>query len=269
MIKVLDSRKINQGKPITFQQGNFQVVKCWDLSTILLHSNEKIRISCPAYLSNGGAEQYSHFSSQKIPADTPLTYDLEILDCQPNLKDIQRANIDLNAVGIKTLDTNRNVVHSGLKDWEGDDLHDNQGRVRREGGGPAHDYAGEVEKAIKDAKPNIDKLKKVVDKEKAEVEKDSKDVENDQTKTKDISQATKVVQKEDKIIQESIVVEQKEKSIQKIESKLSDAENTSNSATSKKQEQTAVKKVEEAKNEVTKQTKEITKSKTQLIKENN
>jgi len=40
MIKVLDSRKINNGRPITFQQGNFHVVKCWDLAAILLHAKE-------------------------------------------------------------------------------------------------------------------------------------------------------------------------------------------------------------------------------------
>lgn len=81
MMKVLDSRKMNNGRPITFQQGNFHVVKCWDLTGILLHAGEKIRISCPAYLSNGGAESYSHVGSKKIPAYTPMTYDLEILEC--------------------------------------------------------------------------------------------------------------------------------------------------------------------------------------------
>ena len=81
MLQVLNSRKINNGKPVTFQQGNFHVVKCWDLAVILLQSGENIRISCPAYLANGGAESYSHFGSQKIPANTPITYDLEILEC--------------------------------------------------------------------------------------------------------------------------------------------------------------------------------------------
>ena len=81
MMKVLDSRKVNDGKPITFQQGNFHVVKCWDISVILLHAGEKLKISCPAYLANGGSEEYSHIGSKKIPANTPLTYEIEILEC--------------------------------------------------------------------------------------------------------------------------------------------------------------------------------------------
>jgi FKBP-type peptidyl-prolyl cis-trans isomerase len=85
MMKVLDSRKVNDGKPITFQQGNFHVVKCWDLSVILLHAGERIKIACPAYLANGGAEMYSHIGSKKIPANTPLTYEIEILECAPKL----------------------------------------------------------------------------------------------------------------------------------------------------------------------------------------
>ena len=81
MMKVLDSRKVNDEKPITFQQGNFHVVKCWDISVILLHAGEKLKISCPAYLANGGSEEYSHIGSKKIPANTPLTYEIEILEC--------------------------------------------------------------------------------------------------------------------------------------------------------------------------------------------
>jgi FKBP-type peptidyl-prolyl cis-trans isomerase len=56
-------------------------VKCWDLAVILLHAGEQIKISCPAYLANGGAEMYSQIDSKKIPPNTPLTYNLEILEC--------------------------------------------------------------------------------------------------------------------------------------------------------------------------------------------
>lgn len=81
MMKVLDSRKVNGGKPMTFQQGSFHVVKCWELAVVALHAGEQARVACPAYLSNGGAEAYSHMGSKKIPSNTPLTYDIEVLEC--------------------------------------------------------------------------------------------------------------------------------------------------------------------------------------------
>jgi FKBP-type peptidyl-prolyl cis-trans isomerase len=109
MMKVLDSKKGNDGKAITFQQGHFHVVKCWDLAVILLHAGEKIRISCPAYLSNGGAEAYSQMDSKKIPSDTPLTYELEILECKDKFTDLSAAG---KAHFHKK--TEGNVVDSGL-----------------------------------------------------------------------------------------------------------------------------------------------------------
>lgn len=66
MIKVQDTHKVNQwqdGKPLTFQQGKFQVVKCWDISVLMLHAGEKVKISCPAYLSHGGRTVYSQLSN--------------------------------------------------------------------------------------------------------------------------------------------------------------------------------------------------------------
>jgi len=75
----------------------------------LLHAGETIRISCPAYLSNGGAELYSHFGSKKIPANTPLTYDLEILECDENLADITEKGKKHNAEPMKVFTHNNSV----------------------------------------------------------------------------------------------------------------------------------------------------------------
>jgi hypothetical protein len=48
----------------------------------------QISIACPAYLSNGGREEYSHMGSLKIPSNTPLTYELEVLECEGSIDSI-------------------------------------------------------------------------------------------------------------------------------------------------------------------------------------
>ena len=67
---------------------------------INLNAGEKIKLACPAYLSNGGTEYYSHLSSKKIPEQTPLTYELEILECEPTVAKINKAGKKDHAVPI-------------------------------------------------------------------------------------------------------------------------------------------------------------------------
>lgn len=83
---------------MTFQQGHYQVPKCWDLSVFLLHQNEKLRIKCPAYLAHGGAEVYSGLSSFRIPANTPLIYEIEVLTCGP-IKEVKKFNAEIKKEG--------------------------------------------------------------------------------------------------------------------------------------------------------------------------
>jgi hypothetical protein len=85
---VQDSKKA--GGPIVFQMGHYQVVKCWDMAAVNMHAGEKIKMFCPAHFANGGAEIYGHFDSFKIPADTDLTYDFEILECDSNIDNLNK-----------------------------------------------------------------------------------------------------------------------------------------------------------------------------------
>jgi hypothetical protein len=80
---VQDSRHV--GSPVIFQMGQYEVAKCWDLSLANMHAGEKIKISCPAVYANGGAETYGDFDSFRIPENTDLTYDLEVLECEPTV----------------------------------------------------------------------------------------------------------------------------------------------------------------------------------------
>jgi hypothetical protein len=51
------------------------------------------------------------------------------------------------------------VLHSNLKPFEGDQVYDKNGQVKRVGGGPAKDYSSEVENEVKTTKASVDKLK--------------------------------------------------------------------------------------------------------------
>jgi len=66
--------------------GHYQVVKCWDMAAVNMHAGEKIKMFCPAHFANGGNEIYGHFDSFKIPANSDLTYEFEILECDSNIK---------------------------------------------------------------------------------------------------------------------------------------------------------------------------------------
>ena len=88
---------------------------------------------------------YSHFDSKKIHADTPLTYELEVLECQPRLENIgstRKRFFHQKAKG--------NVLHSALGSFSGDNTHDTNGTLLRKGGGPSKDYVeGVSAKAFK------------------------------------------------------------------------------------------------------------------------
>lgn len=164
MMKVLDSKKANEGKPVTFQQGQYNVVKCWDLAAPLLNQGEKISISCPAYLSNGGREEYSHMGSKKIPSNTPLTYELEVLECEDSIDKIndksKKHGVHLNKHYHKKA---HHLIHSKLKPWDGDNTHDLNGLIKRTGGGPPKDWVGEIDRTTNKIKPDVESLKKIVE----------------------------------------------------------------------------------------------------------
>lgn len=87
---VQDSHRQYHGKPHTFQQGHYTVVQCWDFSVFLLKAGQQIKMDCPAYEANGGAEVYGDFDSFRIPKNTPLTYELDVLECDSNLEEFNK-----------------------------------------------------------------------------------------------------------------------------------------------------------------------------------
>jgi hypothetical protein len=87
-----------------------------------------------------------------------------------------------------------NVVHSNLKPFNGNDSFDEDGNIKRSGGGPSKEWVAEVSQEVDKAKPDVDELKKEVDKEKADIDAESKEVKEEMTKNvKDAKAASKVV----------------------------------------------------------------------------
>jgi hypothetical protein len=57
-----------------------------------MHAGEKAQLECPSYYAHGGQEVYSHFGSMKIPANSNLIYDLEVLDCAETMAKKKKLN---------------------------------------------------------------------------------------------------------------------------------------------------------------------------------
>jgi len=58
------------------------------MASVNMHAGEKIKMFCPSHWANGGAEVYGHFDSFRIPPNTDLTYEFEILECEASIDKI-------------------------------------------------------------------------------------------------------------------------------------------------------------------------------------
>ena len=95
--------------------------------------------------------------SKKIPANTPLTYQLEVLECNGELSKISEPT------GKRFHKKHDSWLHSQVKPFNGDNTHDKEGNIRRNGGGPAKDYIGEVTTISGSIKSkDVSKLKQIV-----------------------------------------------------------------------------------------------------------
>lgn len=66
--------------------------KCWDITTSYMHAGQELKISCPSELAYGGTPKYGHFNHDMIPADSPLVFVLDVLECQPTVDKINEVN---------------------------------------------------------------------------------------------------------------------------------------------------------------------------------
>lgn len=88
-----DSRKRRRGHPLVGRLGTFQLIQCWEFTIPSMHAGERLEVTCPAFYAHGGAETYSDFGSMKIPANSDLTYSLEVLSCEAGIDALNKANL--------------------------------------------------------------------------------------------------------------------------------------------------------------------------------
>lgn len=58
-----------------------------------MHAGERLDVQCPAFYAHGGAQTYSDFGSMQIPANSDLTYELDVLSCEATPEALNKANI--------------------------------------------------------------------------------------------------------------------------------------------------------------------------------
>lgn len=91
-----DSSK-DRGKPFTFPLGAGKVIKGWDEGVALLHAGDVAILTIPPDLG------YGNRATGKIPANSTLVFEIEILDVQPSPKmwDVEGLPIDSTPSGLK------------------------------------------------------------------------------------------------------------------------------------------------------------------------
>lgn len=70
----------------------YQVPKCWEITASYMHAGQELKVSCPSYLGYGGTPKYGHFDRDLIPADSPLVFELDVLECQDSIEKINAVN---------------------------------------------------------------------------------------------------------------------------------------------------------------------------------
>ena len=208
---VYDSRQVGQGLPKRFQQGHYEVSKCWDLSVHLMHAGEQMKIFCPSYFVNGGAKQYAHFESFQIPPETPVTFSLEVQACEPTLTSFNEANHPMDPMDKNTIRETHidQIVGSDGYKFTGSNTHDESGSLLRSTPKAQAVQATiqlTLEQRIAQLKAEIERLKIVVDREERDLRKMKEDLIANQAMKK------AEVDKEESVLKQAKVVEsEKEK----------------------------------------------------------
>jgi hypothetical protein len=187
MKKVLDSSKMGDGKPISFQQGHYNLAKCWDLALPQLRAGEQVKLHCPAYYAQNGEGMHSQFSSQHISQDTPIDYEISLLECERSVDAINLVNKKYGSETIvEAKNDEKRVNYSGLKKLKSS-THDANGEVLRSGGGipkgyvpppapPASEKTPVSKKEVASAAKQVIAMKGEIQKLKAQVQEGDREV---------------------------------------------------------------------------------------------
>jgi hypothetical protein len=108
----------------------------------------------------------SQLGRTRIYPNTPIVFDIEVLECEKDFK-------KLLSIG-RTFQTHvegSRVVGSGLKPFEGNNLYNKDGSVKRSGGGTPKDASEVVEVYGKRLKKNLQIVQKAVENHKKKATK--------------------------------------------------------------------------------------------------
>lgn len=78
---ITDSRAELGGLPKTFNVGNAEVFKCWDLAIQNLRRGDVVTLTCPYNLAYGTAYTEPPVGGEPVPKRSNMYFDLEVLDC--------------------------------------------------------------------------------------------------------------------------------------------------------------------------------------------
>jgi len=78
---ITDSRAEPSGLPKTFNVGNAEVFKCWDLAIQSLRAGDKVTLTCPANLAYGTAYTIPPIGGEPVPKGSDMYFDLDVEDC--------------------------------------------------------------------------------------------------------------------------------------------------------------------------------------------
>lgn len=77
-----------------FRIGHYQASKCWDIALQQLKQGETARVFCPGELDQGGSpNQHTHFGSGWLPANTDMTYEIQVNECALKPKSFKPSKI--------------------------------------------------------------------------------------------------------------------------------------------------------------------------------
>jgi hypothetical protein len=181
-------------------------------------------LECPANYAYGGQEVYGQFDSFRIPEDTDLSYDLSVLNCEPNIDALNKKNTSKNNGAIKLTKekkvNKKSIIGSGepIPDDKDRDNSGNHAVRMKDAVKKIADSKKKVAKIVeadkkekekedatlKDAEKEVKKLKSSLRKQKAKIDKEKKDLEKDNEKAikkgKPID-AEKMIKKQEKLME--------------------------------------------------------------------
>ena len=199
--KLEDTRNYKKGKPISFHMGYYQAPKCWEIALISLKAGESIKMRCPAFYAYGGEEKYSHFGSVKIPANSELIFEIDVLNCEETDKALDSANL-----------ADKNKADPIIPKKSAKVSKNDEATIEEE-----EKEIGKLKTAVKDQKTTIKKELEAVKKEESDIATSEADTE---TVKEDVD---KLMKKEEKIITQKKVVDDEKTVIKQAEKAVDSA----------------------------------------------